>query len=152
MSRSEAPLQPMTATEEEFVRALGRVMTALPRVIEADMTRAGRLPLSEYNTLRLLSEADGRAMRMSDLAAASNLSLSGVTRIVQRLEQRELVLRAKCDEDGRGWNAVLTDAGLAAVQDSWPVHLASVRRHVLDHVGDEDLAGFTAVLQRIATA
>jgi DNA-binding MarR family transcriptional regulator len=141
----------MTAAEEEFVRALGRVLTALPRAVQGDMARAGRLPLSEYDTLRHLSETEGRSMRMTELAAACDLSLSGMTRIVQRLEQRKLVTRAKCDEDGRGWNAVLTDAGLATLEDSWPVHLASVRRHLLDHVREDDLAQFTEVLKRIAT-
>lgn len=142
--------EPMSAAEEDFVRTLGRVMTALPRAVEGDMSRSGRLPLSEYTALRHLSEADGRNLRMSELASASDLSLSGMTRIVQRLEARGLVRRAKCDEDGRGWNAILTDEGLAALEDSWPVHLASVRRHLLDHVADEDLARLTAALRRIA--
>ena len=140
----------MSATEEDFVRALGRVLTALPRAVELDMARAGRLPLSEYDALRHLSEAEGRTLRMSELAGAADLSLSGMTRIVNRLEQRGLVKRVKCVADGRGWNAVLTDAGLAALEDSWPVHLASVRRHLLDHVDEDDLAQFTAVLKRIA--
>ncbi|MBY8879698.1 MarR family transcriptional regulator [Streptomyces sp. PLK6-54] len=140
----------MTATEEDFVRALGRVLTALPRAVELDMARAGRLPLSEYEALRHLSETENHALRMNELAAAADLSLSGMTRIVNRLEQRGLVTRMKCAEDGRGWNAVLTDAGLAALEDSWPVHLASVRRHLLDHVAGEDLAQFTSVLKRIA--
>ncbi|MFI1093350.1 MarR family winged helix-turn-helix transcriptional regulator [Streptomyces sp. NPDC020917] len=149
-SRSGTAGRPMTATEEDFVRTLGQVMSALPRGVEQDMARAGRLPLSEYTALMHLSEAEGRTMRMSELALASNLSLSGMTRIVQRLEKRELVARAKCDADGRGWNAVLTDAGLAALEDSWPVHLASVRRRVLDHLPDEDLPRLTEVLKRIA--
>lgn len=99
-----------------------------------------------------LSESPGRTLRMNEMAAASNLSVSGMTRIVQRLERRGLVRRVTCDEDGRGWNAVLTQAGLTALRDSWPVHLASVRRRVLDHVADEDLARLTAVLRRIADA
>ncbi|WP_245791520.1 MarR family winged helix-turn-helix transcriptional regulator [Actinacidiphila rubida] len=151
-SVSAMPDEPMSAAEEDFVRTLGRVMTALPRAVDHDMARSGRLPLSEYTTLMHLSEADGRTLRMSELAAAVNLSLSGMTRIVQRLEGRGLVRRAKCDEDGRGWNAVLTDAGLAALEESWPVHLASVRRHVLDHVADEDLTRLIDVLRRIASA
>lgn len=147
----DQPLQPMTPDEEAMIRALGRVMLVLPRAIDTDMTRARQLPLSEYTTLRHLSEAPDRLLRMSELAAASDLSLSGMTRIVTRLEHQGLVARVKCEEDGRGSNAVLTDAGLAQLKESWPSHLASVRRHVLDHVQGEDLAQLTRVLRRIAT-
>lgn len=143
-------MQPMTSAEEALVRALGRVILAVPRAIEADMARGGQLPLSEYTALMYLSEAPGRLMRMSELASLCNLSLSGMTRIIDRLERRALVARVRCDSDGRGSNAVLTDAGLARLQESWPAHLASVRRHILDHVEGEDLAGLTDILRRMA--
>jgi DNA-binding MarR family transcriptional regulator len=145
-------IQPMSAAEEAFVRALSRVLQVLPRAVDQDMTRAGQLPLSEYMALVHLSEAQDRLMRMSELAAACDLSLSGMTRIVARLEQRGLVQRVRCEADGRGANAVLTEAGLRQLGDSWPAHLASVRRHLLDHVEGEDLETLTQVLQRMVTA
>ncbi|WP_327287273.1 MarR family winged helix-turn-helix transcriptional regulator [Streptomyces sp. NBC_01198] len=145
-------LQPMNAAEEALVRALGRVLHVLPRVVDQDMMRAGQLPLSEYSALMYLSEAPDRLMRMSELAAACDLSVSGMTRIVARLEQRGLVKRVRCETDGRGANAMLTDAGLDKLKESWPAHLASIRRHVLDHVEGEDVAALTRVLQRLATS
>jgi DNA-binding MarR family transcriptional regulator len=97
-----------------------------------------------------LSEAAGRRLRMGDLALASALSLSGMSRIVDRLEARGLVRRERCSSDARGWEAVLTKAGLDRLQQVWPTHLASVRRHVIDHVQDLDLPTLTAALQRFA--
>lgn len=144
--------QPMSATEEALVRALGRLMRVLPRAIDQDMARARQLPLSEYMTLMYLSEAPDRLMRMNELASVCDLSLSGMTRVVARLEQRGLVERVRCEADGRGANAVLTDAGLERLQEAWPAHLTSVRRHLLDHVDGEDLEAVTRVLQRLATA
>lgn len=141
----------MSAAEEALVRALGRLIHVLPRAIDQDMARARQLPLSEYTALMYLSEAPDRLMRMSELAAACDLSLSGMTRIVARLEQRGLVERVRCEADGRGANAVLTDAGLERLKEAWPAHLASVRRHLLDHVPAEDLEAITRVLQRMAT-
>jgi DNA-binding MarR family transcriptional regulator len=151
MPSTERPLKPLSPSEEDFVRALGRVMMALPRVVDADMVRDARLSLSEYSGLMYLSEAPGRHMRMSELAAACNLSLSGMTRVVNRLEKQGFVQRAKCDEDGRGWNAVLTDSGLIRLREAWPTHLASVRRHIMDHLEAYDLDQLTAALQSIAT-
>jgi DNA-binding MarR family transcriptional regulator len=97
-----------------------------------------------------LSEAPGRRLRMSDLAGASNLSLSGMTRIVDRLQGQGFVRRERHCGDARGWNAVLTDAGLQRLRQAWPTHLASVRRHVFDHLNDVDVPAFTAALQRFA--
>ncbi|WP_369244062.1 MarR family winged helix-turn-helix transcriptional regulator [Streptomyces sp. R41] len=151
MPTAEQPLQPLSADEEALLRQLGRVMIVLPRVIDADMMREQRLPLSEYTTLMHLSEAPGRRMRMSELAATANLSLSGMTRVVTRLEKQGLIERTRCDEDARGWNAVLTDAGLARLEEAWPAHLASARRHVFDHLEGTDLTQLVQALRRIAT-
>jgi DNA-binding MarR family transcriptional regulator len=151
MSSEEQPLQPLDSVEEAFVRALSRVLLALPRVVDADLVREARLPLSEYTPLMHLSEAPGKLMRMSELAAACNLSLSGITRVVIRLENQGWVQRAKCSQDGRGWNAVLTDAGLARLEQAWPTFLVSVRRNLVDHFSGQDLPQLTAALQHVAT-
>ncbi|MEU1630825.1 MarR family transcriptional regulator [Streptomyces sp. NPDC020096] len=87
---------------------------------------------------------------MSELAAACDLSLSGMTRVINRLEKQGWVRRAKYHQDARGWNAVLTEPGLARLERTWPTHLASVRRHLLDHVDGYDLTQLTAA-QNIAT-
>ncbi|MFF2521103.1 MarR family winged helix-turn-helix transcriptional regulator [Streptomyces liangshanensis] len=144
------PLPPLDPDEEALIRELGRVMSVLPRAVDADMIRERQIPISEYTTLMHLSEAPDRLMRMSELAAACNLSVSGMTRVVTRLEGTGLVRRVRCDGDARGWNAVLTDAGLARLEQAWPAHLASVRRHVLDHLEGADLARLTAALRSIA--
>lgn len=144
-------LRPLTPDEEAVARALGRVIIVLPRAVDADMVREQQLPLTEYTTLMHLSEAPRRLMRMSELAAACDLSLSGMTRLVARLEAQGLIERVRCDEDARGWNAVLTDAGLARLEQAWPTHLASVRRHVFDHLHGIDLAQLACALQRFAT-
>jgi DNA-binding MarR family transcriptional regulator len=141
----------MNADEETLVRELARVMAVLPRVVDADMMREQHLPLSEYTTLMYLSEAPHQLMRMSELAAACSLSLSGMTRVVTRLEQQDLVRRVRCDEDARGLNAVLTDAGLARLRVAWPAHLASIRRHVLDHVEGTDIRPLIEALKHVAT-
>lgn len=135
-----------------MIRALGRVMIVLPRKADADLMREQRLPLSAYMTLMHLSEAPRRRMRMSELAATCDLSLSGMTRVVARLEDQALIERVRCERDARGYFAVLTPAGLARLRQAWPTHLASVRRHVFDHLDDIDVAHVARALQRIAPA
>ncbi len=146
------PLVPLNGDEEAFLRAFARASLTVPRAFEADLLRDQRMTLNEYFTLAHLSESPGRRRRMTDLAATAALSFSGMTRIVDRLEGLSLVRRERSADDGRGWHAVLTDAGLERLREAWPTHLASVRRHVFDHVEAADLPAFTAALQLFANA
>jgi DNA-binding MarR family transcriptional regulator len=150
MSEDPQRLVPLTADEEALVRAIGRALLTVPRALDADLLDGTGLSLSEYTALMHLSEAPDRRLRMSDLAAVCAVSISGMTRIVNRLEERDLLRRERCPADGRSWNAVLTDAGLLRLRQAWPTHLASVRRHVLDHLQAVDLPALTAALQRFA--
>ncbi len=94
------------------MRALGRLMLVLPRALDADLERDQRMSLSEYSALRHLSEAPHQRMRMSELAAACDMSLSGMTRLAGKLESLGFLDRVRCERDARGLDAVLTEAGL----------------------------------------
>ncbi|MEU5566175.1 MarR family winged helix-turn-helix transcriptional regulator [Micromonospora musae] len=148
---SGEPRKPLDRDEEALVRSLFRVMYLLPRAIDADMVCDRQLPLTEYTALMRLSEAPERQLRMSELAFACHLSLSGMTRTITRLETQGLVRRVRSLEDARGWNAVLTDAGFARLTESWPSHLAAVRRRFLDHFEGVDLARLADVFARVGT-
>src|SRR6266568_2525914 len=77
---------PLSAGEEAFLRAWSRAALTVPRALDADLLLGQGMSLSDYRALMYLSEAPGRSLRMSDLAAACALSLSGMSRIVSRLE------------------------------------------------------------------
>ncbi|SCL22794.1 DNA-binding transcriptional regulator, MarR family [Micromonospora pallida] len=152
MTTEQTPQQgPLTANEEAFLRAFARTIITVPRAFDADLLREQGMSMSEYTVLRLLSEAPDRRLRMNDLATGGALSMSGMSRIVDRLEAQDLVRRQRCPNDRRGYHAVLTDAGFDRLRHAWPTHLASVRRHVFDHLRAGDLAAFTAALERFAT-
>jgi len=132
------------------MRAFGRLMVLLPRKLDADLVRDQQMSLSEYTALRILSEAPDRRMRMSELAVACDMSLSGMTRLAAKLESAGYLQRVPCPSDARGFHAVLTDAGLARLEQAWPAHLASARRHLLDYLGDVDLCRLAIALNNIA--
>jgi DNA-binding MarR family transcriptional regulator len=142
---------PLRLEEEAFLRAWSRAALTVPRALDADLLIEQGMSLSEYTALMQLSEAPGQTLRMSDLASACALSLSGMSRIVGRLEAQGLVERERSSCDGRGLDAVLTDAGLGRLRRAWPTHLASVRRHMMDHLRELDLAVVTTALQRFAS-
>src|SRR2546421_2923658 len=142
---------PLSVEEEAFLRAWSRAALTVPRALDADLLAGQGMSLSEYTALMHLSEAPRRSLRMSDLASACALSLSGMSRIASRLEAQGLVARERASCDGRGLNAVLTGAGLGRLRRAWPTHLASVRRHMMDHLSELDLPGVTAAVQRFAS-
>jgi DNA-binding MarR family transcriptional regulator len=143
-------IEPLNADEEAFLRALGRVVTGLPRVVDADMLEEHPISSTEYTVLVHLSEVPHNQMRMSELANVCGLSLSGMTRVVSRLESQSLVQRQRCPEDGRAYLAILTNSGWKMLRQAWPTNLASVRRHIFSRLEGCDVAAAAKVLERIA--
>lgn len=142
---SPAPVPPLAPAEDALMRAIARMMTVLPKLLDADLVREQQLSLSAYLVLMNLSEADERRLRMSELAAVCDVSLSGLTRIVDKLEASGFVERQRDADDARVVRAHLRKQGLLRLQQAWPVNLASVRRHIFDHLVGIDLDQLTRV-------
>ena len=111
------------------------------------------LSANDYEILVGLSEAPGHHLRMTELADRTAQSRSRLSHQVSRMEERGLVRREDCAGDKRGTYAVITPHGIAAIERVAPSHVASVRRHFIDHLSPEQLttltACFTPVLQRL---
>jgi DNA-binding MarR family transcriptional regulator len=130
-------------------RGFLRVHSSLFHQLDAELADADDLPLRSYEVLLLLEDAPQQRLRMSDLSRSVLLSPSGVTRLVDRLEREGLVTRERCPEDGRGYNAVLTDAGEGRLQRARATHLAGVRRLFLDKLAEADLLQLAAYWDKL---
>ena len=108
------------------------VVELLPGVLDTQLRRDAGLTHFEYFVLAMLSESENRTLRMTALAQRTNATLPRLSHVVRRLEERALVERFPCPEDGRATNARLTAAGLAEVEAAAPGHVANVREHVID--------------------
>ena len=127
-------VDPLGATEDVLWRALMRIVVSLPRRLDSELLRAVGISVNEYLTLLCLSEAPERELRMSELADATALSASRMTRLVGGLQSRGLVTKRASAEDGRGNVASLTPAGLAKLKRAWGTHVSSVRALGFDQV------------------
>jgi DNA-binding MarR family transcriptional regulator len=125
-------VEPLTPTEEALWRAVMRIVKVIPRHLDNDLIRGAGLTASEYTTIMHLSEAPKRELRMADLASATDLSASRMTRLVDDLQSRGFVTKTVSSRDARGNVAKLTPRGMTKLKSAWPVHLASVRRRFLD--------------------
>jgi DNA-binding MarR family transcriptional regulator len=126
-----------------------RVFTMLPAALDAQLERDAGLDFFEYQVLSMLSELPGRALRMSRLAQLTNASLSRLSNVVKRLETGGLLCREPDPDDGRATRAVLTDAGMAAVERAAAGHVALVRELVVDVLDPVQLGQIRGAHERI---
>jgi DNA-binding MarR family transcriptional regulator len=145
-----ATIEPLTPTEEELWRAVMRIVKVIPRHLDSDLIRGAGLTASDYTTIMHLSEAPNRELRMAELASATDLSASRMTRLVDDLQSRGLVTKTASSSDARGNVARLTPRGMAKLKTAWPVHLASVRRHFFDCIDAAAVAGAAKALAGVA--
>jgi DNA-binding MarR family transcriptional regulator len=136
---AEQEIRWLTAEQLSSWLSFVRVLTWLPWSIDQQLLRDSKLRMVEYQVLAMLSESPGRTMRMSSLAEVTNASLSRLSHLIDRLENRGLVGREPDRTDGRFTNAVLTEKGLKTLVDAAPAHLEHVRSLVIDVLTPEQL-------------
>lgn len=150
MSATKTRARLLSAEELDAWRGFLRAHAALTHELDAELVAAHGLPLSSYEVLLLLALAPEGRMRMSELADSALLSRSGLTRLVDRLEREGLLERVRCEEDARGFYAVITERGRSAFAEARGTHLDGVRRRFLDHLEPADLRRLSELWERIA--
>jgi DNA-binding MarR family transcriptional regulator len=129
---------------QSFLRASILLMDRL----DAELQEHG-LSLADYEILVHLSAEAAGELRMTELAARTLVSRSGLTRRLDRLVESGVVERRSCPTDRRGVYAVLTDDGRRRLKDAAPTHVEGVRRHFLSQLDGQDLHAFTAALDAV---
>lgn len=140
----------LTHSQQEAWKAVVGLASLLPGPLDAQLQRESGLSLFEYMVLSSLSMQPGRSARMSSLARLSSGSLSRLSNVVKRLQDRGLVYRAPDPDDGRFTVATLTDTGWDVVVAAAPGHVDAVRRHVLAPLDDDHLRVLVDIAERLA--
>jgi DNA-binding MarR family transcriptional regulator len=143
--RSKAAVRWLDADEERAWRAFRRMMVSVQERTARDLAEVG-LSEADYEVLSTLSEVPDRTSTLHAQAAKMAWSRSRLSRHASRMEARGLIERRPDPADGRGCLLVLTPHGFEVLAAAAPAHVASVRRHVIDPLGPQDLA----TLERIA--
>lgn len=118
-------------------------------LIDAELQAAGGIPLQHYDVLIELFEAEGKQLRMYELAQRVVLSRSTITRLVDQLAKQGLLTRKTDPEDRRGSYAVLTEAGERALRGSWPFYREAILRRFGSFLTDDEAALIAQVFSRI---
>ena len=138
-------------TEMVAWRTYVETVADLEAAMEVDLAPTGLMP-GDYQVFVYLSEAEDRAVRMCDLAGKLQLSPSGLTRRLDGLVQAGWVERRPSATDRRVMLAVLTPAGFDKLVEAAPVHVDSVRRHMIDLLTVDELRAIASAFGKIRAA
>jgi len=133
------------------VETVGSLLIAYSEVtkeLSAELIADHGLSMNEYEVLLLLSKADKMRMRRTDLAQEVRLSPSGITRMLNRLEDTGLVEKGDCESDARITYAVLTKAGIKKLKECAPDHMAAIDRHLSARLSEKEIETLRELLGR----
>jgi DNA-binding MarR family transcriptional regulator len=142
----------LTDEQQTAWRPFAALLFRLPSLLDAQLQKDAGIGHFEYMVLAHLSEAPGRTLRMSELAAIASGSLSRLSHVVARLEAKGWVRRESCPGDGRFINAVLTDAGWQKIVETAPGHVAAVQKLLIDTLTPEELRSLGAISTQVLEA
>ncbi len=132
----------------EAWRSLLRAHATLIRRLDTDLEQETGLALADFDVLAQLAAAHGE-LRMTELADRALISRSGMSRRVARLADEGLVRRDKADSDARGVVVALTEAGIARLTETAPVHARGISKLFVAQLDDQELALLERALNKV---
>ena len=129
-----------------------RAHSAITRELSVQLQREHGLTLNDYEVLLHLSRADGRRLRRVDLAERVLLTASGITRLLDGLQQAGFVCKETCASDARVSYAKLTDAGVEKLRSASTTHLQGIDELFLGRYSEDERATLAELLSRLPLA
>lgn len=121
-------------------------------VVMREMARRAEVlgvPLPWFDVLIHVHEAEGGKMRMQALSDSLVLSPSGLTRLMDRMEEAGLMVRAMSPEDRRGAYAVITPKGRETFERIWPDHEKDIEELFTSLLRDDEVPVLRDVFTRV---
>lgn len=142
----------LSASEQQYWRSWIAANLLLGDRLGRDLQRDSGLTFADYEIMVRLSESTLRRMRMSELAEVTLSSRSRLSHQIDRMHKAGYVDREECEDDRRGFYAVLTEAGYDALVEAAPKHVDSVRRRIVDVLTADEFAEFGRLNQKLVDA
>jgi DNA-binding MarR family transcriptional regulator len=121
---------------------------ALIDILDAELQAEGGITLRWYDALVHLEEAED-GLPMNELASRILFSKSGLTRVIDRMEEAGLVRRERPADDRRVVKVFITDGGLAALQAARAVHRHGIQEHFVQHLDQRRLTALAQALESV---
>ena len=135
---TRSPTKPVISEDQlRAWRAFLRAHSTMLRRISQDLDAAGLPPLAWYDVLATLRDAPEARLRQVDVAEQLLLSTSGLSRLLDRIEEAGLARRVTCPGDRRSLHLELTDEGREMLERMWPVYARGVAEDFLPAFGSD---------------
>ncbi|STC68720.1 MarR family winged helix-turn-helix transcriptional regulator [Corynebacterium pilosum] len=141
-----------TEEENETWENVWSFYVGLPTKLDAQLKRDAGISHFDFYAMINIAATDEGSLRMSELAEASDMSLSHLSRVITRLEKKGYVERVPDPNDGRSTLAELTEEGWEAVNKASPGHVSQVRRLVFDNLTEEESRAMSSAMAKIVDA
>jgi DNA-binding MarR family transcriptional regulator len=148
MAAGAAARRRMTSRELAIWRSLLDTTAELRRILGAELQESGLSP-ADYQVLLALSEADGRRLRSSELAASIDWERSRLSHHLSRMERRGLIRRDDCATDSRGAEVSLTGDGAGIFRRASAPHMRAIKKHFADALTPEQFEALADILQAL---
>jgi DNA-binding MarR family transcriptional regulator len=137
-------------TREQLVvwRTFLEAAFALIDILDAELQQEREISLRWYDVLVHLEEAE-HGIRMNELASRILASKSGLTRVIDRMEEAGLVERRRPAGDRRVIEIVMTPAGQKALANARAVHRRGINEHFTQHLNKRDLQALSRALEKV---
>jgi MarR family 2-MHQ and catechol resistance regulon transcriptional repressor len=152
MGSRRASESPRSLLDDERLTLAGlfaESFTGLRSLVDRRLVQECGLSLQWFVLLLRLARSPDQRLRMSDLADQTNLTPSGLTRAIDRLEEAGLVERVACPSDRRGAFAALTSKGLERVTAALEPHLRALDDTFINLLTDEEQRQLAGILRKI---
>lgn len=143
--------EPQWLNEEERTAWIGlmTVLIRVPAALDRQLRNDSGMSHFDYQAMVILSQVEGRTLRMSQLAEGIDGSLPRLSQVATRLCKAGWIERRPDPDDGRSTLATLTDEGFAALEAAAPMHVAEVRRLVFDSLTQAQVGQLSRIVDRI---
>jgi DNA-binding MarR family transcriptional regulator len=122
----------LTTRELAVWRSLLDTTTELRRILGGQLQQDSGLSPADYQVILALSEAAGRRLRSSELAASIDWERSRLSHHLGRMERRGLIRRDDCATDNRGAEVSLTEDGAGMFRRATVPHMRAIKKHFAD--------------------
>jgi DNA-binding MarR family transcriptional regulator len=139
----------LTSAELAVWRALVDTTAELRRVLATQLVQETNLSPADYQVLLALSEATGRRMRSSELAASIDWERSRLSHHLARMERRGLIRRDGCATDSRGAEVALTDDGARMFRGATAPHTKAIKKYFADALTPEQFEALADILRAL---
>ena len=121
---------------------------ALIDILDAELQEECGLSLRWYDVLVHLEEAE-HGVRMNELASRILASKSGLTRVIDRMEEAGLVERRRPVHDRRAIEIFMTDGGERALAKARSIHRRGINQHFAQHLSKRDFDSLSRALEKV---